>query len=91
MAYNYQQRRQDLFTEDGLTLFVAFRDQVQAALAATGAFRMGSLGMPPGIGACDGQDLHACVDMMIERGELHEVTKSDVMGQNRVFRKTGEW
>jgi hypothetical protein len=85
MSYSYQAQRANLFTESGQLLFVAWRDRAIELLDEAGAFKHGTLSLPPGIGAAEGWDLLACADRMIELGELHEVTGPDVWGQDRVF------
>jgi hypothetical protein len=85
MSYNYASQRANLFTEEGLKLFTAWRDRAYELLEEAGAFRWGTLSLPPGIGAADTWDMLACADLMIERGELREVTNGNVAGQDRVF------
>jgi hypothetical protein len=84
MAYYYATQRSRLFTEDGLRLFTAWRDRALELLETAGAFKHGTLSLPPGVGAADGWDLLACADLMVERGELREVTGT-CCGQDRVF------
>lgn len=81
--YNYETERPKLFTEAGLVMFTRIRDWVKFALAATGAFRMQEA---LGAGTGDSWTLLACVDLLVERGEIAEVTKgTGVAGQHRVF------
>lgn len=87
MSYSYGTQRAHLFTEDGVALFTAWRDEAIRLLKEAGAFKHGTLSLPPGIGAADGWDLLACADLMVERGELSEVTRAGAWGQDRVFVK----
>lgn len=80
MSYDYQSLKRQLFTEDGLDLFTRWRDKALSLLAVSGAFKHLN-SMISG----DGQLQHACADLMIERGELFEIDRGDVAGQNRVF------
>lgn len=80
--YSYQVERPKLFTEDGLTLYVEIRDRVKRLLAEAGAVRAdaaikGSTG--------DSWLMLACLDRLVEAGELREVTDPKVPGQHRVF------
>ena len=80
--YNYGTERPDLFTEKGQRMFLEIRDRVKAQLKHAGAVRMleAVAGMPG-----DSWAMLACVDRMVELGELREITDSDVAGQHRVF------
>lgn len=79
MSYSYATQRAELFTESGLTMFTEFRDKAIALIEKAGAFMNGRV-------SCSGDSwtLLACADLMIERGELIEVT-INVWGQHRVF------
>ncbi len=81
--YNYQQQRPLLFTEEGQLMFIKIRDKVKALITVAGCFRMDSvLSMALG----DIWMMIACVDRMVELGELKEVTESeDTAGQHRIF------
>lgn len=80
MSYDYPALKRELFTEEGLDLFTRWRDKALGLLARTGAFMHYHSSLACG----NGQLLHACADLMIERGELRELTK-DCPGQYRVF------
>jgi hypothetical protein len=81
--YNYQSEKSKLFTEDGQVLFMSIRDRTKALVATAGAFTMekaisGNSG--------DSWTMLACVDRMVELGELREITApNSCSGQNRVF------
>jgi hypothetical protein len=81
MSYNYQTQRKELFTEDGQVMFIKIRDKANALLSVAGSFRMDAVMNISG----DTWTMLACVDRMIELGELREITNNDVAGQHRVF------
>lgn len=86
MAYSYAEQRRELLTDDGQRLFIAVRDQVKELLRRSGAVRsQEAMQLPKGIGAADSWTLIACLDRMVELGELRELTGPDVAGQHRVF------
>ncbi len=79
MSYDdrYADLRADIFTESGQIRFLKIRDKIQAAIISSGAFRLQELGIVAW------EDV-ACVDRMVELGELVEFTR-DCWGQFRVF------
>lgn len=84
--YTYDTQKQELFSDRGQRLFIGIRDRVRGLLKETGAIRMGeAMRLPSGVGAADSWTMMACVDRMVELGELLEVTPSDCAGQHRVF------
>jgi hypothetical protein len=64
-------------------MFVAIRDHVKRLLRDAGAVTMGAA--IRGAGSGDSWTMLACVDRMVETGELREVTGPNVAGQDRVF------
>lgn len=84
--YSYQKERDNLFTDSGQRLFLEIRDRAFNLIKTAGAARMeemirGSVG--------DSWQMLACVDRMVELGELVELTKpGEVAGQHRVFVKS---
>lgn len=83
MDYEYRAERPRLFTEPGVEMLTAIRDNVRELLAKSGAVRWQEA--VAGIGG-DSWLMLACFDYMVERGEIREVTKGqDVAGQHRVF------
>lgn len=81
MAYDYQTERDKIFTDDGNRMFLLIRDRVKYLLKQAGAVRMqeaiyGATG--------DSWAMLACVDRMVELGELRELPTNG-LGQHRVF------
>lgn len=82
--YYYEMERPKLFTAEGLTLFVELRDRTLKLLAEAGAVSSGAA-IAKSCG--DSWMMLACLDLMVERGELRELTGGNVAGQHRVFVK----
>lgn len=82
MSYSYQSEKDWLFTDDGQRMFLKIRDNVQQLLRKAGAVQMGKA-----IAGITGSswNMLACVDRMVELGELREITNGDTAGQHRVF------
>jgi hypothetical protein len=80
--YNYETEKKELFTEEGQVMFLKIRDHVGNLLKQSGAVRM-----QEAISQATGSNwqMLACVDRMVELGELRELTGKDVAGQYRVF------
>ena len=79
--YNYEIEKQKLITERGQVMFLEIRDRVQRILKDAGAVRMQeAIARTSG----DSWTMLACVDRMVELGELREVT-GDCIGQHHVF------
>ena len=80
--YSYETEKKELFTEDGQVMFLKIRDHVNNLLRQAGAVRMQeAISQTSG---CSWKML-ACVDRMVELGELREITGNNVAGQHRVF------
>ena len=80
--YKYEAVRESIFTESGQRMFLSIRDNVNDILAKAGAVRMRE--------AISGQSgdswlMLACVDWMVELGELKEITPAGEAGQHRIF------
>lgn len=83
--YNYQTQRPFVFTEEGQVKFLAIRDHVRYLLKTAGAARMQEILCGARGGGSDWDGL-ACVDRLVELGELRELTPAGtVQGQYRVF------
>lgn len=80
--YNYQEQRKNVFTEQGQEVFLKIRDCAKALLAQSGAFMMSHVLR---VATGDSWLLLACVDRLVELGEIREITTANVAGQHRVF------
>jgi uncharacterized membrane protein len=80
--YQYKDLRPQVFTEEGQLVFLKVRDQAHKMLAATGAFQQHYAVRFVG---GDSWLQIACVDRLVELGEIREVTPAGVAGQDRVF------
>jgi len=80
--YNYQTERAKIFTEEGQETFLKIRDKVKLLLKQSGAVMLQNA-----ISGVTGDSwMHlACVDRLVELGEIREITKDNVAGQHRVF------
>ncbi len=83
--YNYQNEKTKIFTEEGQIVFLKIRDKTQHLLKQSGAIMMSNI-----INGISGDSwLHlACVDRLVELGEIEEITNGGVAGQYRVFIST---
>lgn len=81
--YKYEEIKPCLFTDEGQRKFLKIRDHVHATLAKSGAITMGKALIAGG----DTWEQLACVDRMVELGEIREVVQrcDDVPDQYRVF------
>ena len=87
MSYVYETERPKLFLEENQVLFLGVRDGVRNLLSVAGAFRMQeAISLPKGCGAADSWVLLACVDRLVEMGEIREIPTGGC-GQHRVFVK----
>ncbi len=84
--YNYQEIKPMLFTDDGQRMFLKARDLANELLKKSGAFRLNEL-MRELSGST--WDMIACVDRMVELGEIQELKYPyEPFGQHRVFTST---
>lgn len=86
MSYDYKTQRPFVFTEDGQVMFLKIRDKAQELLKVAGAVMSGNLI------ACttgDTWNMLACIDRLVELGELREISPLNCAGQHRVFTKQG--
>lgn len=84
MVYDYLTEKKTILTDEGQRSFLRIRDNVHALLQKSGAVKMSKAI----IGSGDGWFLMACVDRLVELGEITEITGPDVCGQDRVFVST---
>lgn len=85
MAYNYEEMREHIFTEENQKMFLSIRDRSKRLIDLAGCATMGKL-----IAGESGDSWHmmACVDRLIELDELHEIKQEGyVAGQYRIFTK----
>lgn len=80
--YYYETEKPEIFTEDGQKMFLGIRNNVNRLLKQAGAVRLHE--------AISGQtgsswSMVACVDRLVELGEIKEITSPNVWGQHRVF------
>jgi hypothetical protein len=70
MSYDYTTERPVIFTDEGVRLLFKIRDRARDLLAKAGAFREQEV-----ISGCGGDSWHmlACVDYLVERGEIQRV------------------
>ena len=80
--YDYEVEKSRVFTEEGQVTFLAIRDNVKKLLKQSGAVRMSEA--VKGIGG-DSWTLLACVERLVELGELEEITPEGEITQHRVF------
>jgi hypothetical protein len=85
MPYDYATERDSLFTDAGQRMFLRVRDNAKKLLSAAGAVRCEEL---ISCTAGDSWTMLACVDRLVELGEIREVTQPNtVAGQDRIFTK----
>lgn len=81
MPYRYEKEKSKIFTEEGQECFLKIRDRAKRLLEKAGAFEMSKMFM---VG--DSWASLACVDRLVELGEIIEINKGpNVRGQDRVF------
>lgn len=87
MAYTYQEERPRIFTEEGFVRLTKIREYVLSRIKFSGAVMMNNVLMEVGILGNDWDKL-ACVDYLVERGEIREINQTGmVAGQSRIFIK----
>jgi len=83
--YKYQTQKQNIFTEEGQVMFIGIRDNVKKLIEKAGAVSFGAaIRNVTG----DTWDMLACIDRLVELGEIREITKDNVRGQDRIFIST---
>ena len=83
--YKYDLEKEKLFTDKGQRAFLKTRDHVQRCLKMSGAVIMEKVMSPPDGGAADTWAMMACIDRLVELGELREIQYGDCAGQHRIF------
>ena len=79
--YDYQVERPKLFTEEGQVWLLAVRDEVAQLLAKTGALRGDKLQLRRG----DSWATLACLDRLVELGELERLRPENFRAQYQVY------
>jgi len=86
VSYCYKTERPWIFSEDGSRQFLRIRDRVNRLLDTAGAVRMQEA-INDECGSS--WEMLACVDRMVELGEIRELTDEHAPGQWRVFTRRG--
>ena len=74
MSYDYNKEKHEVFKEENQKLFLAIRDQIQKKLKVSGAITQDkAIGLPDGIGAACSFTMLACIDRLVEIGELRKI------------------
>jgi hypothetical protein len=90
MSYSYQVERPKLFTEAGQRTFITVRDTVRVLLDKAGAFQSMNAGRD--LKGYDAWELLACLDLMVERGELRYVQgPENAAGQDWTYIAGPKW
>lgn len=83
--YQYKDYKKFLASPKGFDLFIEVRDIARELFKTREAITMGEVIGRVKSGGHDTWEMLACVDRMVERKELFEVSRSDVAGQYRTF------
>ena len=81
--YQYEDHKSYIFSDNGQRDFLKVRDCANDLLDKAGAFMLTCAWAY--LNGGDSWEHMACVDRMVELGEIVEITKSGVAGQHRVF------
>lgn len=82
LMYDYAKEKSRLFTDDGQVMFLQIRDRVRELLAVAGAVRVVEALMTS---TGDSYLMLACLDRMVELGEIRLVQQPCVATQERVY------
>jgi hypothetical protein len=82
MSYRYETERPRIFTPDGADMLLKIRDNVRRLLDEAGAFAAGRAWR--GVTG-DTWVMLACLDYLVERGEIRPLNAADEMAQNVVY------
>ncbi len=80
--YNYLEEKSKLFTEEGQVMFLKVRDNAKKLLLVAGVFRMQEVLRK--VGGDSWMEM-ACVDRLVELGEIREIKNRNPTGQYRIF------
>lgn len=80
--YNYETEKKELFTDEGQRMLLKIRDKVHNLCKLAGCVRM-----QEAIAGNTGSSwtMIACVDRIVELGEIREIAQLNECGQYRVF------
>ncbi|MBA7703305.1 hypothetical protein ES703_112087 [subsurface metagenome] len=82
MSYNYETQKPKVLTPEGQKMLFEIRARAASLIEQSGAVMLDKA--VSGIGV-DSWDQLACVDYLVELGELREIPQSEVMAQHRIF------
>lgn len=80
--YDYEKMKPSLYTEKGLSMLVAIRDRARHLSNLAGAFSCGAAIRDE---SGDSFLMLACIDRLVETGEIRELTGPSTWAQHRVF------
>jgi hypothetical protein len=83
MSYSYEVEKQQVFKAENQKAFLGIRDNAKKIIGISGCATMGKL-----ISHNEGPDSWfglACVDRLVEMGELKEIAYGECAGQYRIF------
>lgn len=76
--YDYKEEKQYVFTDKGQRHFLFIRDLVHRFLKESGAFQMSNAMKLGPTGAATNWEMMACVDRLVEIGEIKEIKQDDL-------------
>lgn len=82
MSYSYEAEKPTLFTDQGQRMFLAIRDYAFTLIEQAGAARLDKI--ISGARGGDSWTMLACVDRLVELGELREIGSESVT-QHKVY------
>ena len=82
IAYNYQIEKLNLQTEYGRMVFQKVRDNVKWLISQSGAVMMKDAIKETG---GDSWRSYACIDKLIEIGEIAEIEQGKIINEHRIF------
>lgn len=80
--YNYHEEKPNLMTASGMDMLLKIRDNAKQLLKSAGCFRAQEAWS--GVTGSSWTML-ACLDFLVERGEIREVPQNSAAGQHRIF------
>jgi len=84
MSYNYVTQKPRLLTPEGQKMLFEIRERAASLIEKSGAVMLDKA--VSGLGV-DSWDQLACMDYLVELGELKEIPQNEVMAQHRIFVK----